>query len=106
MNFLSSFLYVVLMLPIFSVSAVHEQFDPRTYSCEQFVEDIENQSDMAAIAVVWANGYIAGILGVEKAQVLDNKHLEKDVASIKQICINSEQKPETFLAALQIALKK
>ncbi len=106
MKYLKFFSFITLIFTMVNVYANFDQFNPTIYSCKQFLEDIDNKSDMAAIAVVWANGYIAGILGAESAQILSNRNLEKDVASISQICIHSDQAPNTFLEALQIVLKK
>jgi hypothetical protein len=69
-------------------------FDPQGYLCNQFMGDLESESAMAGIALIWMHGYQSAVYGTDEIGPLNEDSIAALAQEAAEYC--AESGDETF----------
>lgn len=63
-------------------------FDPQTYTCKQFVEDVKKagDSELLKLAAIWAHGYFSSTWGTDEMGALSEKSAAESIQWVMDTC--------------------
>jgi hypothetical protein len=112
-SLLSSFIFTALVGTVINVPVAvcteevgkdakeeMEQFDPQSYTCDQFLTDLaspKGSGQEAGMALIWAHGFHSALFGTDEVGALNEKVIGEIAEQYATYC--KDNKKETFSRA-------
>ena len=63
------------------------EFDPQTYTCQQFLKELQSNGALINTALIWAHGYLSAVYGTDEMGPLDAEVTAGMAQDFTEYCI-------------------